>query len=57
MANTHCEIQLHAQQSLCCPAGALLVGVVSGLLSVFGYSVITPAIEDSIGLQVLAAFC
>ena len=33
-------------------AGALLIGVLSGLLSVFGYSVITPAIEDKIGLQV-----
>ena len=32
--------------------GALLIGVLSGLLSVYGYSVITPAIEDTIGLQV-----
>lgn len=34
-------------------AGALLIGVLAGLLSVVGYSIITPAIEDSIGLQVV----
>ena len=32
-------------------AGALFIGVLSGVLSVFGYSVLTPAIEGSVGLQ------
>ncbi|KAK9806611.1 hypothetical protein WJX73_009324 [Symbiochloris irregularis] len=33
------------------PAGALLIGVLSGVLSVVGYSIVSPAIEAKTGLQ------
>ena len=41
-----------AQHALCskCLAGALLVGVAAGIISVVGFAFLTPLLERSIGL-------